>query len=83
VNEKPDKRMLRLWGWKLKPGHWDGACPSSVEAVRRFRSCIAFDGASQWAAKQELQGKDLACFCSLDQPCHADVLLELANAVDS
>ena len=26
-----------------------------------------------------LRGKDLACFCRLDQPCHADVLLELAN----
>lgn len=29
----------------------------------------------------ELQGKDLACWCPLDQPCHADVLLELANPV--
>ena len=28
----------------------------------------------------ELRGKDLACFCALDQPCHADVLLEWANA---
>lgn len=28
----------------------------------------------------ELRGRDLACFCPLDQPCHADVLLELANA---
>ena len=27
----------------------------------------------------ELRGKDLACFCSLDAPCHADILLELAN----
>lgn len=27
----------------------------------------------------ELVGKDLACWCPLDQPCHADVLLELAN----
>lgn len=27
-----------------------------------------------------LRGKDLACWCSLDKPCHADVLLELANA---
>lgn len=26
-----------------------------------------------------LRGKDLACWCPLDQPCHADVLLELAN----
>jgi hypothetical protein len=27
----------------------------------------------------ELQGHDLACWCPLDQPCHADVLLKLAN----
>lgn len=29
----------------------------------------------------QLRGKDLACWCPLDQPCHADVLLELANGV--
>jgi hypothetical protein len=28
----------------------------------------------------ELRGKNLACWCPLDQPCHADVLLELANS---
>lgn len=28
---------------------------------------------------KELRGKNLACWCALDQPCHADVLLELAN----
>jgi hypothetical protein len=28
----------------------------------------------------DLRGKHLACWCRLDQPCHADVLLELANA---
>lgn len=27
-----------------------------------------------------LRGKNLACWCSLDQPCHADILLELANS---
>ena len=27
----------------------------------------------------ELRGRNLACWCRLDQPCHADVLLELAN----
>lgn len=27
----------------------------------------------------ELRGHDLCCWCPLDQPCHADVLLELAN----
>jgi hypothetical protein len=28
-----------------------------------------------------LRGKTLACWCPLDQPCHADILLELANAL--
>jgi hypothetical protein len=27
----------------------------------------------------ELSGKNLACWCSLDGPCHGDVLLKLAN----
>jgi hypothetical protein len=31
-------------------------------------------------AKAELAGKDLACWCSPDDACHADVLLELANS---
>lgn len=26
-----------------------------------------------------LRGHDLVCWCPLDQPCHADVLLEIAN----
>lgn len=29
--------------------------------------------------RAELRGHDLACWCPLDQPCHADVLLEIAN----
>ena len=34
--------------------------------------------AADWL--EPLRGKHLACFCSLSSPCHADVLLELANA---
>ena len=30
-------------------------------------------------ARLVLRDKDLACWCPLDQPCHADVLLEIAN----
>lgn len=30
----------------------------------------------------ELRGKNLACWCALDALCHADVLLDLANAPD-
>ncbi|NLH45606.1 MAG: DUF4326 domain-containing protein, partial [Acholeplasmataceae bacterium] len=38
-----------------------------------------------WADKfrelniSELKGKNLACWCSLNSPCHADVLLRLSN----
>lgn len=28
---------------------------------------------------RDLRGKNLACACALDRPCHADVLLEIAN----
>lgn len=27
----------------------------------------------------ELSGKNLACFCAEGQPCHADILLKIAN----
>ena len=30
--------------------------------------------------RRELRGKTLACWCAIDKPCHADVLLEIANA---
>ena len=29
--------------------------------------------------RAHFRGKNLACFCRLDQPCHADVLLKIAN----
>jgi len=31
------------------------------------------------AAKRELRGKNLCCWCPLDQACHAQTLLEIAN----
>ncbi|WP_277068710.1 DUF4326 domain-containing protein [Saccharomonospora viridis] len=30
----------------------------------------------------ELKGRDLVCWCPLDQPCHGDVLLATANRVE-
>ena len=29
--------------------------------------------------RKELAGKNLACWCPLDKPCHADGLLKIAN----
>ena len=28
---------------------------------------------------KKLRGKNLACWCPLKQPCHADILLKIAN----
>lgn len=30
--------------------------------------------------RADLGGKNLACWCKLGEPCHADVLLKVANA---
>lgn len=32
------------------------------------------------SVRLDLRGHDLACWCPLDRPCHADILLEIANA---
>ena len=50
------------------------------QAVRCFRIRLANPRLYQRAdIAAELAGRDLACWCPLDQPCHADVLLEVAN----
>lgn len=46
-------------------------------AVADFREHISGNEAE---IRRELRGKNLACWCPLDQPCHADVLLAIANA---
>ena len=54
-------------------------CPNVATAVAWYRPMAArwASTAADWIAP--LRGRDLACWCPLDQPCHADVLLELAN----
>lgn len=51
-------------------------------AVAMFRAAL-LDGRLQFSVaevRRELRGRSLACWCRLDEPCHADVLLEVANA---
>lgn len=52
---------------------------TAAEAVRSFRE-IPRSEKRLAEIRARLGGKDLACWCRLDAPCHADVLLELANA---
>ena len=69
------------WGNPFKPGDLDldGSRMNLTVALNRYRARIAWMRDHEELNLAELQGKDLACWCPLDQPCHADVLLELAN----
>lgn len=51
-------------------------------SVNAFRSWIthAPQAALLEKARRALKGKDLACWCPIGQPCHAEVLLELVNS---
>lgn len=55
----------------LAEGELAGAEGVGPEMERRRQDIL--DGLA------ELRGRDLACWCPLNQPCHADVLLALAN----
>jgi hypothetical protein len=59
----------------------DGRALTREETVRLFREAL-LDGrldVDVTAVRAELRGRDLACWCLLEVPCHADVLLEVAN----
>jgi hypothetical protein len=50
-------------------------------AVKLYECWLAEPAQSQLVGliKRDLRGKNLACFCKMGTPCHADVLLEIAN----
>jgi len=61
---------------------------TQAEAVAAFRTWLTVDGCTAGEPERkhlvleslhELRGKNLACYCKEGTPCHADVLLELAN----
>lgn len=57
---------------------------TAQECVNLFRLKIAgnvWTEPNRLSIREQLRGKDLACWCRLNQPCHADVLLEIANKI--
>jgi hypothetical protein len=60
------------------------AVPTVRDAVECFRLMMAEPNAKAWVdALPELRNKNLACWCKPGEPCHADVLLEIANRPDA
>lgn len=57
--------------------------PVQGHDIRRWRDAggttAVLIGIASGSLLDKLRGKNLACWCGLDQPCHADVLLKLAN----
>ena len=68
-----------------RPSRWGNPYPVEEygleQALALFEASVeAMDPAARDALLVPLRGKDLACWCALDQPCHADVWLRWANA---
>lgn len=57
--------------------HPDYSPQNAREAVKMFRASIG--GLKRIQIRNELRSKNLACFCKPTEPCHCDVLLEIAN----
>jgi Domain of unknown function (DUF4326) len=85
----------RTKGWKMppntiyvgRPTRWANpygrsqftAIEHCVDAYRRYLLANQASAERFRLPVASLRGKNLACWCPLNQPCHADVLLELAN----
>lgn len=76
------------WGNPFKL-HGDGYPMTPELAVALFERYVTDESRLGWVmasqltnledVRRQLRGKNLACWCRLDWPCHADVLLRLAN----
>ena len=57
---------------------------TAAEAVAHYSEWVLGETFGAVVVRAEirlaLRGKNLACWCPLGSPCHADVLLEVANA---
>lgn len=96
MNKPKRIQLSRKKGWRLpentvlvsRPHRWGN--PYSVKDGYSRQNCVnhfiimlaegrtpPFTFAN---IRAELSGKNLACWCRIGEPCHADVLLEIANA---
>lgn len=86
------------WGNPYALADYVADWPDASEAERRRMAVSDFrglvdgrwedgpDGPVAYPSRDEivaeLAGRDLCCWCPADEPCHADVLLELANGLE-
>lgn len=83
----------RVKGWRMpantvyvgRPTKWGNPYPiTSVthleDSLRLYRMWLEKKLVEDPKFLEPLKGKDLACWCPLDKPCHVDILLEFLEA---
>jgi hypothetical protein len=67
------------WGNKL----FDWRILGRAEASRLYGEALTQGRLSFTVedVRRELRGRPLGCFCPLDEPCHVDILLRVANSL--
>lgn len=72
------------WGNPFTPGKPYRTVIGTLIEVRDADHAVRLYRPIAWAQREriirELRGKTLMCFCKVGAPCHADLLLDIANA---
>ena len=95
MNKPKRIQRKRTKGWRMPPNTINVTRPSkygnpfvvgrdgtAAECKEKYRILIEtniWSTPNRLDIQKDLRGKNLACWCRMDMPCHADVLLEIAN----
>jgi hypothetical protein len=82
----PDQVYIGRGGLGYRASKWRnpfviGPDGTREEVIAKYRAWIV-EQPELMAALPDLRGKDLVCWCA-PEPCHGEVLLELANAIQT
>jgi hypothetical protein len=82
-------QRLRKKGWKMppntvyvgRPTRWGnpfriGIDGTREEVIEKYRKWLKEKLKNDPAFLEPLRGKDLACWCPLNVPCHADIIIK-------
>ena len=88
ANERPRRvQIKRTKGWSMppntvyvgRPSFWGNPYKAGKTTVSRKKACDAYRFFHLPKIRErlyELKGKNVGCWCPLDEPCHGDILLE-------
>ena len=89
MNKRIQRKRTR--GWRTpenciyvgRPTKWGNPFPLSnytlEESLKRYRSWLENKLKENPHFLDELKNKDICCWCTLDQKCHGDIILEFQN----